>query len=612
MKVIFTLFLLSLICNINFSQNVGIGTTTPTHTLHIEPSLGNNPLRVNGLNQYNTERNLFIVDPTTGVVKHIHVDSLASVITGGLGTDDQNIDSLALNGNILTVYIENGNPASIDLTPIAASGGTDDQNIDSLTLTGTTLTVYIENGTSANIDLSSLQDGTGTDDQNLQTPTLSGTILNTNIENGASTNIDLQPIIDSAIANSSGTDDQMIDNFSLSGTTLTLEIENDGQAPQTVNLSSLQDGTGTDDQNLQTPTLSGTILTTNIENGASTNIDLQPIIDSAIANSSGTDDQMIDNFSLSGTTLTLEVENDGQAPQTVNLSSLQDGTGTDDQMIDNFSLSGTTLTLEVENDGQAPQTVNLSSLQDGTGTDDQNLLTPTLTGTILNTNIENGASTSIDLQPIIDSAIANSSSNDDQDIDSVTIRENITNQYEDNLSVYIENGASSSTPVHYTKVVKPQLGDGDYKFFGGTGGGTYADFNKYIGIATYTEYTSETRPLHIRLNNLSIINTNNIYWFEIRGFIRLSNDNQNAGNTMIHSIVSFGGNASGVGGLTVHDYASPTSFSIYQGTDGLKYLRMDNNTGANINRYLTIDSYKVSTGVIKHGDVEIIPSATNF
>ena len=65
------------------------------------------------------------------------------------------------------------------------------------------------------------------------------------------------------------------------------------------------------------------------------------------------------------------MENDGQATQTVDLSSLQDGTGTDDQTIDVFSLAGTTLSLSLENDGQAAQTVDLSSLQDGTGTDDQ-------------------------------------------------------------------------------------------------------------------------------------------------------------------------------------------------------------------------------------------------
>lgn len=115
-----------------------------------------------------------------------------------------------------------------------------------------------------------------------------------------------------------------------------------------------------------------------------------------------TDNQQIDQLTLSGNILNISLQDDGVAPQTVNLSTLQDGTGTDDQTIDNFSLNGTTLRLSLENDGQTPQTVNLSSLQDGTGTDDQNLLTPTLTGTTLNLGIEGGTGTSINLSAIQD------------------------------------------------------------------------------------------------------------------------------------------------------------------------------------------------------------------
>jgi hypothetical protein len=44
---------------------------------------------------------------------------------------------------------------------------------------------------------------------------------------------------------------------------------------------------------------------------------------------------------------------------------------TDEQTVDTLSLSGTTLTIALESDGEAPYTVDLSSLQDGTGTDDQ-------------------------------------------------------------------------------------------------------------------------------------------------------------------------------------------------------------------------------------------------
>lgn len=221
------------------SQNVGVGTTTPTHTFHVVPSPGNDPLRVEGINTYTLERNILITNPSNGIVKEMHIDSLVSLITDSINTDDQNIDSVTLNGTILNVYIENGTSANVDLSSLSSTG-TDDQNIDSVTLSGTTLTVYIESGSSANVDLSGLQDGTGTDDQ-------------------------------------------MVDDFSLSGTILSLEIENDGQPAHTVNLSSLQDGTGTDDQNIDSLRLNGYTLTTYIENGVGGSTNLQPLVDSALS-----------------------------------------------------------------------------------------------------------------------------------------------------------------------------------------------------------------------------------------------------------------------------------------------------------------------------------------
>ncbi len=63
-----------------YTQNVGIGNTNPTHSLHITPLIGNNPLRIDGLNQYVVERNLLVLDPLLGVVKHMHIDSLAKLI----------------------------------------------------------------------------------------------------------------------------------------------------------------------------------------------------------------------------------------------------------------------------------------------------------------------------------------------------------------------------------------------------------------------------------------------------------------------------------------------------------------------------------------------------
>jgi hypothetical protein len=113
------------------------------------------------------------------------IPAWSRIVTGNIiGTDDQNIDSLRLNGNILTAYIESGGSANVDLSTLLSSTttytfvrdsllkdtyyldslasligdsiNTDNQNIDSLTLNGKTLNVYIENGNSANINLSNL------------------------------------------------------------------------------------------------------------------------------------------------------------------------------------------------------------------------------------------------------------------------------------------------------------------------------------------------------------------------------------------------------------------------------------------------------------------------
>lgn len=227
-----TTLILLLINLVSFSQNVGIGTTNPQNTLHITPTGGINPIRIDGLNQYTTERNLFVVDPLTGVVKHMHIDSLVSLITDTINTDNQNIDSMVLNGTNLTVYIENGTSSSVDLVSLTSTTS-DDQNIDSIRLVGTNLIVYIENGTPANVDLSGLQDGTGTDNQN-------------------------------------------IDSISLLGTDLTVYIESGSSA--SVNLSSLQDGTGTDNQGIDSVVLNGNNLTVYITNGTSATVDLSPIV----------------------------------------------------------------------------------------------------------------------------------------------------------------------------------------------------------------------------------------------------------------------------------------------------------------------------------------------
>ncbi len=143
------------------------------------------------------------------------------------------------------------------------------------------------------------------------------------------------------------TDNQTIDAFSLSGNTLSLSLEDDGQATQTVDLSSVN----TDDQTIDAFSLSGNTLSLSLEDDgqATQTVDLSSV---------NTDDQTIDAFSLSGNTLSLSLEDDGQAAQTVDLSSVN----TDDQTIDGFSLSGSTLSLSLEDDGQSAQTVDFTAL----------------------------------------------------------------------------------------------------------------------------------------------------------------------------------------------------------------------------------------------------------
>jgi uncharacterized protein YjbI with pentapeptide repeats len=78
-------------------------------------------------------------------------------LSGFVSTDDQNIESLAVNTttNILTVGIEDGTGQTVDLSHLD-DAGTDDQNISGSGLSGTDLTIGIENGTNEVVDLSSL------------------------------------------------------------------------------------------------------------------------------------------------------------------------------------------------------------------------------------------------------------------------------------------------------------------------------------------------------------------------------------------------------------------------------------------------------------------------
>lgn len=115
------------------SQNVGIGNTAPTHSLHITPQLGNDPLRVEGINDYSTETHLMVVDTSNGVVKKMPLDSLVV-------SSSSIIDSITYLGDTLYVY-------NSDTTfKVQITGGAD-TDVDSVVYTNDTLYVYENNKT---------------------------------------------------------------------------------------------------------------------------------------------------------------------------------------------------------------------------------------------------------------------------------------------------------------------------------------------------------------------------------------------------------------------------------------------------------------------------------
>lgn len=201
------------------AQNVGINQPSPTNSLHISPlNIGDNPLRIDGLQPYNIgDTSLLIINNNTGVVKYITSSDFINLIGGGgLGTDNQQIDSLTLNNYILTAYLEDGGSASTNLSQISDStigvlfNNADtllynsnfisnlkdsiDTDVDSVTLTGTTLYIY-ENGNYSTADLSALQDNDGDPTNEYNTSaTLNGTTLQIT-DGGGTINVNLAPLI---------------------------------------------------------------------------------------------------------------------------------------------------------------------------------------------------------------------------------------------------------------------------------------------------------------------------------------------------------------------------------------------------------------------------------
>ena len=457
----FYLILLVLACSsvsLFAQDNVGIGTLTPNPNAALDIESNDKGLLIPRLDPAQraaiqlglgaAETGLLVFDPVDELFYYWDNTQVVWVPF----TDDQNIDSVVLNADTtLTVYIENGASATVDVRPLINDPDFDPTNeiqdlamnatLDSLLIslggTGVALTdldrqdliydaiadsLLITNG--AGIALDSI------DNQGIDSFSISGTVLTVHIENGSPASIDLAGLptiqdLDSAILNPDST--------------LTIYIE--AALPTTVDLSSLFDNT-----DAQTLSLNATGTELSISNGNtvtlvdadSTNelqdLSLNPASDSLlISNGQGIllstiDNQNIDSFVLNGdSTLTVFIQNGSAA--SVNVSSLFDNT--DDQNITSVVLNAdSTITVNIENGTSA--SVDVSSLFDNT--DDQDITSVVLNAdSTLTVNIENGASASVDLSSVFDNT-------DNQNIDSVTLNGTVA-------TVFIEDGSSASVDL---------------------------------------------------------------------------------------------------------------------------------------------------------------------
>lgn len=96
-KIILILLYTILYTNLN-AQNVGIGETNPTHTLHVSPfNNGDDPIRVNGLNLSNptTDTSFVMFNNGDGVFKYIPFDNIINLIADSLSSSSSFIDLIS-------------------------------------------------------------------------------------------------------------------------------------------------------------------------------------------------------------------------------------------------------------------------------------------------------------------------------------------------------------------------------------------------------------------------------------------------------------------------------------------------------------------------------------
>ncbi|HCE85852.1 MAG TPA: hypothetical protein DEO99_06825, partial [Bacteroidetes bacterium] len=108
-------------------------------------------------NEYNTSVVLNGTDLEVTDAGGIITTDLSSLVDDADADPANELQDLSINATSDSILISNGLGIPAGGIPLSAVD-TDEQNLDSATLTGTNLTVYIENGSSAGVDLGPLQD----------------------------------------------------------------------------------------------------------------------------------------------------------------------------------------------------------------------------------------------------------------------------------------------------------------------------------------------------------------------------------------------------------------------------------------------------------------------
>mgnify|MGYP002725570835 CR=1 FL=1 len=298
--------------------NVGIGTDTPTGTLHVEggSAIGvtdGNDITLNAQDGGPTGGaggNIFLVPGASG-------DGFAPAGMVIIGTDDT-ILSLDVNGmirirggtpwagRILTATDSNGNAVWRDID-VNDDDSDPTNELQTLSQSGNNVTLSDNGGTVSVAD--------NDDDSANELQSLSRTGTDVSLTNGGGT---------VSVADNDNDPTNEIQTLSLDNMTPTLSISNSNS----VDLTSVQDGIGTDDQNLEGASLTGTSLQIDIENGDSTTVDLESLV--------GTDDQTL---SFDGTDLSIE---DGNSVDLsgIGKDNLGDHTATQNLSLMSFWLSG--------------------------------------------------------------------------------------------------------------------------------------------------------------------------------------------------------------------------------------------------------------------------------